>query len=128
MVDGPLVLVVEFVNLVPLHVACEDRLAGGVPDHGHLEEEEVIGSWRCTRHLVAHAVEVVGVAEELAAETTEDQNVLAVFLNRAAPLPFWEHLVVDFDEGPLVLVLLVVALDRVDVLAGGVCDATEHVD
>jgi len=127
-VNGPLVLVVELVDLVPLHVAGVDRLSGGVPDHWHLEEEQVVGSWWRTSHFVAHAVEVVGVTEELSAEATEHQNVLAVLLNCSASLSFGEHLVAHLDERPLVLVLLVVALNGVYVLASGVGDATEHVD
>jgi len=37
LVDGPLVLIVEFVDLMSLHVACEDRLSTGVIYSWHLE-------------------------------------------------------------------------------------------
>lgn len=129
LVNRPLILLsAEPVHLVPLHVACEDGLRRLIVRDRHLEQEHIIWCRRRAIHFIAHAVEVVAVAQELAAEPAEDQNVLAVQLAGAAPLPLREHLVVHFNLGPFVLVGLVVPLDRVDVLSRGVGDAAENVD
>lgn len=104
MVDRPLVPVVEFVDLMPLHIAGIDRLGAGIVDDGHLEEEHVVRGWGSFGQFVVHAVEVVAISQKLATEPTKNQDVLAVLLYGAAALPLGEHLVVYFDLGPLGLI------------------------
>ena len=87
-----------------LHITRIYRLAGGIEHHWHLEKEHIIWSWWRTCHLIAHAVEVIAITEELAGEAAKNENVLTIFLNSTASLALWEHLVVDCDFSPFVLV------------------------
>ena len=89
---------------MPLHVACVYCLASWVVYHRHLEQKHVVGGHWCTAHIIAHAVEVIAIAEEFTAESTEDQNILAIFLNCSTSLSFWEHLVIDFYLSPFAFV------------------------
>lgn len=57
------------------------------------------------------------VAEEATGETAEDENVLAVPLNSTATLSFREDLVVHLDQFPAATRLVIVSLNRVDVLS-----------
>jgi hypothetical protein len=75
-----------------------------------------------------HAIEIVAVAEELTAETSEYKKVLTIFLDHSTALSFWEYLVVYLDGSPFVFVGLIIALYRIDVLSGGVGNSTEYVN
>ena len=99
-----MVLVVELVNLMSLHITRIYRLAGRIKHHWHLEKEHIIRSWWCACHLITHAVEVVAIAEKFAGEAAKNEDVLAIFLNGTASLALREHLVVDCDFSPFVLV------------------------
>lgn len=78
--------------------------------------------------MVVH-VEQKGVLLELAAEASEDQDVLAVPLDGAAALAFGEDSALDFtDCFPGVLLVVIVELNAVDILLGLVLDSAEDVD
>ena len=55
-----------------LHITGKDGLCIRIEDNRHLEEEHIIGCNRCAGHLIAHAVEVVAIAEEFATEAAKD--------------------------------------------------------
>ena len=125
--DSPLILIVELINLMSLHVTSEDRLRRCVEDNGHLEEEEVVGGGWSTSHIVAHAVEVVAVPKEFAGESAEDQNILSILLHSSTSLSLWEDLVIDINLCPATFVILIISLNRIDILSCAVSYSTKYV-
>lgn len=49
-------------------------------------------------------------------------------MHSATALALWEDLIADFNLIPLVLVMGVVAFNRVDILAGAVGNPAEHIN
>ena len=117
LVNCPLVLIVEFVDLVSLHVARKNGLGACVENYWHLEQEKIVWCWWCTSHFVSGAVEVVAVSKEFTAESTEDQHVLAILLHCTATLSLRERFVVNVNLSPSTLIGLVVPLNCVNVFS-----------
>ena len=79
-------------------------------------------------HLAACGVEKIAVFEELARETTENEDILVVSLHNATSLSIWEVLVWDIDQSPFASILVIELFDRIDVLTGLVGDTTESIN
>lgn len=125
---GPLTGVGVAVDEATLQVHGIDAVATAIKHYRHLEQEHLVRRVHLPRDVIVGRVEDVAVAEEAAGEAAEDQDSIAVLLNDAAALAFWQDLVVDVDHLPSVARLVVVALDGVDVLAALVGDTAEDVN
>ena len=111
-----------------LEVAAVHRLVGWVVGYGHLEDEGLVGGLLGAGELVGVDVEQVGVPQKSAAKASKYENILGVLLNDSTALSIWELLVVQLDESPLLLLVVVVEFDGVDVLSSLVSDAAEAVN
>ena len=78
--------------------------------------------------LVGLHVEVERVAEEATREAAEDENIFTVPLDSTATLSFWENLIVHGYHFPAATRLVIISLDRINVLSGLVGDTAEYVD
>ena len=125
---GPLTGVRVLVDEATLQVHGIDAVAAAIKHYRHLEQEYLVRRVHLPCDVIGGRVEDVAVAEKAAGEAAEDQDSIAVLLNDAAALAFWQDLVVDGDHLPRVARLVVVALNRVDVLAALVGDTAEDVN
>ena len=116
------------VDQAALKINRENRICRAIEHDRHLEQEDLVGTVHLPRDRVVIRIQKVAVIEEAARETTKDQDLITVFLNNAAALTLWQHLVVQVDQLPGASRLVVVSLNRVDVLASLVGNATEDVD
>ena len=126
-VSGPHLIVIKFVNQFALEqVTGINRVALGVVNCRHLEQEHLVWGLLSFYQLVRIDVEQVRISQELAREASQNQNVLAVSLDNAAPLSLREQLLVDVNQGPRLLSYVVVSLNRVYVFSGLIGDTAEY--
>ena len=111
-----------------LHITGVNIAGVGIIHSWHLEQEGLVWQLAGLGHLASVGVEQVAIPQELAGESTEDQDIFVVSLDNSTALSIREESRVDLDQGPLLLTNMVVSLDGVDVLSGVIGNTAEDVD